>query len=72
MKRSADSRPAERDIDIFGLSHVGKVGRGNEDQFIAVPEVQLTFDRLLVVPTEKVIPTPAGPSTWGRVKSQYR
>ena len=43
-----------------------------QDQFIAVPQVQLTFDRLLVVPTEKVIPTPAAPSTWGRVKSQYR
>jgi protein phosphatase len=33
MKRSADSRPQERDIDIFGVSHVGKVRRENQDQF---------------------------------------
>jgi protein phosphatase len=33
MKRSADSRPRERDIDILGLSHVGKARRENQDQF---------------------------------------
>jgi protein phosphatase len=33
MKRSADSRPQERDIDIFGLSHIGKVRQENQDQF---------------------------------------
>ena len=41
------------------------------DQFIQAG-LSLTFDHLLLVPTDKVEPTPAGPSTWGRVKSQYR
>jgi hypothetical protein len=42
------------------------------DQFVTFAQVQLSFDRLLMVPTEKVIPTDARSSTWGRVKSQYR
>jgi protein phosphatase len=35
LKRSADTRPKERDIDVFGLSHIGKVRRDNQDQFFA-------------------------------------
>jgi hypothetical protein len=42
------------------------------DQFIPFGQVDLQIDRLLMVPTEKMIPTDAGPSTWGRLKSQYR
>jgi hypothetical protein len=41
------------------------------DQFMGA-SIDLRDDRLLMVPTEKVIPTDAGPTTWGRVKSQYR
>jgi hypothetical protein len=42
------------------------------DQFIPFGEIVLNLDQLLMVPTRKVIPTEAGPSTWGRVKAQYR
>ena len=42
------------------------------DQFVQFASLQLTQDRFLMVPTEKIIPTPAGASTWGRVKSHYR
>jgi protein phosphatase len=35
MKRTANSRPQERDIDVFGMSHVGKVRRENQDQYFA-------------------------------------
>jgi protein phosphatase len=35
MQRTANPRPQERDIDIFGQSHVGKVRRENEDQHFA-------------------------------------
>lgn len=43
-----------------------------QDQFIPPTPVELNLDGLLMVPTEKVIPTDTRPSTWGRVKSQYR
>jgi protein phosphatase len=33
MERTANPRPRERDIDIFGRSHVGKVRRENQDQY---------------------------------------
>ncbi len=42
------------------------------DQFIPFAQIVLDQDQLLMVPTEKVIPTEAGPTTWGRLKSQYR
>jgi hypothetical protein len=41
------------------------------DQFIS-SSIDLRDDRLLMVPTEKVIPTDADPTTWGRLKSYYR
>ncbi len=41
------------------------------DQFIQA-SLSLSFDHLLAVPTDKMDPTPASPSTWGRLKSQYR
>ena len=43
------------------------------DQFI-LPDltVQLNLDRFLMVPTDKVLPTPTDQSTWGRVKGLYR
>jgi len=34
--------------------------------------VQLNIDRLLMVPTDKVLPTPNDPTTWGRVNGLYR
>jgi hypothetical protein len=42
------------------------------DQFLSSAFVTLFNDHLLMVPTDKLTPTPEGPSTWGRVKSQYR
>jgi protein phosphatase len=33
MKSTANPRPRERDIDIFGRSHIGKVRRENQDQY---------------------------------------
>ena len=43
------------------------------DQFIPVTPVQLTSDRLLMVPTDKSFPpTSTKPSTWGRLKQLYR
>jgi protein phosphatase len=33
LARTASPRPQERDIDIFGRSHVGKVRRENQDQY---------------------------------------
>jgi hypothetical protein len=41
------------------------------DQFIQA-SLSLSFDHLLAVPTDKIDTTPADPSTWGRIKAQYR
>lgn len=41
------------------------------DQFVASVPIVVFNDHLLMVPTDKVTPTPAGPSTWGRVKAAY-
>jgi protein phosphatase len=35
MQTTASPRPQERDIDIFGRSHIGKVRRENQDQYCA-------------------------------------
>jgi protein phosphatase len=35
MENTVNPRPQERDIDIFGRSHVGKVRRENQDQYFA-------------------------------------
>lgn len=36
MKRNANARPRESDVDVFGMSHAGKVRRENQDQhFVA-------------------------------------
>ena len=45
------------------------VGR---DQFMSQIPLVLSPDRFLMVPTAKIPVTPAAPSTWGRLKSQYR
>jgi protein phosphatase len=35
MTRRVNVRPQERDIDVFGMSHVGRVRRDNQDQYFA-------------------------------------
>lgn len=42
------------------------------DQFIPNTQIELNVDRLLMVPTDKVIPTDAKSTTWGRVRGMYR
>ena len=41
------------------------------DQFIQA-SLSLSCDHLLAWPTDKIDTTPAGPSTWGRIKAEYR
>lgn len=42
------------------------------DQFITDFQTDVAFDRFLMVPTQKELPTPSDPTTWGRVKGLYR
>ena len=56
----------------IGWDESGKVQATFADQFVPFAQIVLDMDQLLMVPTRKVIPTEAGPSTWGRLKAQYR
>jgi hypothetical protein len=42
------------------------------DQFVSVAPLQLSYDRLLMVPSLKSIPTETHSDSWGRIKKLYR
>jgi len=53
MENMANPRPQERDIDVFGRSHVGKVRRENQDQYFVASLHKTMKIRTTTVPKRR-------------------